>query len=148
MLTLSRSQVASQFKLAPDGGGIAITGDPLPVTEVGSEATLNTLIQALSEAAPGNYTVELTGNIDLTGALQNIDLSAGSTLTIDGAGHTVRGESKERGFFVDAGSVVFEDLSMHAMLAQGGAGAGGGGGGAGLGGGLFVGANGSVTLIG
>jgi len=61
------------------------------------------------------------------------------SLVIDGNGGTLDGGSHYQGFFVYAGDVTIENLTIANAAAIGGAGgADGGGGGAGLGGGLFV----------
>jgi Hint domain len=140
-----------------------------PVT---TEAELNTAIETADNpnAASGTtFEIDLGAgaDIELSSALESINLASGVTLDIVGNGATLDGKNEstgasydERGFFVYAGSVTIQNLTLANMVAQGGAGGagngvngggGGGGGGAGLGGGLFVGANvsgdaGNVTL--
>ena len=114
------------------------------------------------------YTINITGQINLTTALLAINLPTGVSLTIagtDGGGNgvpqvqTVNGTptageggsgASERGFFVYSGNVTLENLIITNAVAQGGAGGSGptagGGGGAGLGGGLFVGGAADVAL--
>ncbi len=96
--------------------------------------------------APGNYTIDLTGNIDLTTGLSAIDLPTDASLTIEGNGHTIDGNGDQSAFFVNSGSLTLDDLMIENAVAQGGD--GGAGGGAGLGGGLFLGSGASATLIG
>ena len=78
---------------------------------------------------------------------------SGSSLTIAGTTgiggarvQTINGSNAHRGFFVYAGNVTLENLTIENAVAQGGAGSAGGGGGAGFGGGLFVASAGAVTL--
>ncbi len=91
------------------------------------------------------YTIDITGQINLTTDLLAINLESGSSLTLAGtngsggpAVQTLDGEGSQRGLFVYAGNVTLENLTLQNMSAVGGAGGSGGGGGAGLGGGLFV----------
>ena len=112
------------------------------------ESDLNQAI-ALVDSKPansGSFAIHFTTNITLDAALRTIDLLSGTTLTIDGATNALDGAHAFRGFFVSAGTVAFENLTVQATKAIGAAGTGGGGGGAGLGGGLFVGAGGDVSL--
>jgi autotransporter-associated beta strand protein len=135
---------------------------------VTGETALNTDIKAIDAGgsnafANANYTIDITGPISLTTELEAINLESGSTLTIQGtngsgvaAVQTINGNNAQRGFFVFAGNVTLENLTIANAKALGGAGGNGGaggGGGAGLGGGLFVAgptqgaAGGNVTLI-
>jgi hypothetical protein len=109
------------------------------------EADLQT---ANGETTAGTYTIDVSGTIGLTGVLPEIDLAGGVVLDIVGAnGAALDGGASEAGFFVYAGNVSIDDLTLEHMLIQGGNGqTGGGGGGAGLGGGLFVGSQAAVTL--
>ena len=100
-----------------------------------------------------HYTITLVpagGTLSLTTALANIDLAAGSSLTIKGGGDTIDGAGAHQGFIVAQGAVVLNDLTLANMVAKGSAGTvgpwGGGGGGAGLGGGLYVASGASATL--
>jgi hypothetical protein len=125
---------------------------------VANETQLNTAIQAIDAggadaAANTAYTIDITGQISLTSELPAINLDSGSSVTIagtNGAGgpqaQTIDGNNSQQGFFVSAGNVTLENLTIADAVAQGGGGVGGGGGGAGLGGGLFVAAAGNVTL--
>ena len=72
-----------------------------------------------------------------------------SNLTVDGAGVpglTIDGQSASRVFFVEAGTVTIENLTIANAHATGGAGANGGGGGLGAGAAIFVNA-GATTVI-
>src|SRR5262249_44925136 len=94
-----------------------------------------------------NYTITLTGAINLGAELPAINLASGDTLTIIGGGHTLDGADTYRGLFVYAGTVAVQNLTIaHAVASGGGRGyarpVGGGGGG----GGLFVGSGARVTL--
>jgi Hint domain-containing protein len=129
---------------------MTILNNGQPVT---NETDLNTAIEAANTAVPGSYEIEIGGTIDLTTALEAINLPAGVSLSIegtpaDGIGvqqQIIDGGNSERGFFVySAGALSIEFLTLQNMKAVGGAGGGvvpdgaGGGGGAGLGGALFV----------
>jgi len=129
---------------------MTILNNGQPVTD---ETALNQAIEAADTAAPGSYEIEIGGEINLTTALEAINLPANVSLTVTGttsdgsvpAMQTVDGGNDQHGFFVYSGAVSIEFLTLQNMKAVGGAGgavvtggAGGGGGGAGLGGGLFV----------
>ena len=120
---------------------------------VGDEAALRS---AIAVAKPGD-TIVFGANITLAGG----DLpSIASSITVDGAGHTLSGGAQFRGLMV-AGfggvaapgpigvSVTIQNLTIADTLARGGdggSGNAGGGGGAGLGGALYVGQLASVRL--
>jgi len=114
-----------------------------------NEAQLNGDLEFIDTSTTPDvaYTIDLESNITLasTSALNAINLATGSSLTINGNGHTLDGGGAQRGLFVYAGTVAVDELSINDMLAQGGS---GGGGGAGLGGGLFVATGATVTLSG
>ncbi len=115
---------------------------------VGSEAELNAALSRIdaggAAGAPGTAsTITLGGDIALTADLTAIDLAAGSTLSIRGAGHTLDGGGQFRGLLDYVGQVSISSLAIDDAVATGGA---GGGGGAGLGGGLLVAAAGQVVL--
>ena len=100
-------------------------------------------IDQASQAGAGtgtNYTITLAPGATLTETadLKAIDLKGSDTLTIDGGGSTLSGNNAYRGFFVYAGNVTIENLTIANAKALGGNGGSGGGGGAGLGGGLYV----------
>ena len=122
---------------------------------VNSEALLNADLASIDNggtnaAAGAVYTITLTSGFTLSSNMQAVNLLPGSSLTINGGGNTINGNGQFRGFFAYAGALTINSLTLSNAVAQGGAGGGGGGdaggGGAGLGGGLFVGANASVTL--
>ncbi|MGA9869193.1 MAG: hypothetical protein WBQ75_22395, partial [Acetobacteraceae bacterium] len=118
------------------------------MTTVTDETELNQAIAAIDGiTAAGTYTIDIAGTITEgtdTGAglppdLYAINLQPGVSLVIDGGGTgTLDGANAYRGFFVYAGDVTIENLTIANAVAIGGAGDGGAGGGAGLGGGLFV----------
>src|ERR1700683_4950513 len=114
--------------------------------------TLNGAIRTIDTGPADNYVINITGSIDLTSQLLAINLPTGSTLTINGgSGITIDGGNTYNGFFVYAGNVTIEDLTIadaKAVGGTGGSGDQGGGGGAGLGGGLFVSQSAAVTLMG
>jgi hypothetical protein len=132
------------------------------VTIVTDTASLNAAIETIDLATQhgtlGAYTIDLANNITLTTQLDAINIAAGASLTIAGAGGggTLDGANTYNGLFVYSGTVTVENLSIDDAVAEGGAGGSGlsgGGGGAGLGGGLFVAGptqgsgGGNVTLI-
>jgi hypothetical protein len=99
------------------------------------------------QTAHGTYTIDITGDILLEGALPEIALASGVTLDIVGNGFTLDGEGSEPGLFVYQGTVSIDDLTLLSTTITGGTGPGAGAGGnAGLGGGLFVGSHAAVTL--
>ena len=118
---------------------------------VTTEAALRT---AITTAAAGD-TIQIATNILLTTDLPSIATS----VTIDGGGFTLSGNSQYRGLVVvamDAGgpattpvTVTIQNITITDTVASGGdggSGGSGGGGGAGLGGAVYVGDQASVTL--
>ena len=104
---------------------------------------------AKSSAPNIAYSITFTASFTLTTDLYAINLAGGSTVTINGAGFTLDGGGKYRGFFDYAGGLTLENLTIQNTIATGGAGGSGaepGGGGGGLGGGLFVASGASATL--
>jgi hypothetical protein len=105
-----------------------------PVT---TEAELNTAIETADNpnAASGTtFEIDLGAgaDIELSSALESINLASGVTLDIVGNGATLDGKNEstgasydERGFFVYAGSVTIQNLTLANMVAQGGAGGAG-----------------------
>lgn len=143
--------------LSSDGnGGTDIVLDPHLVS-VGSDAQLQAAISQF-ESLGQSGTIDFVGNITETADLSLIDPAGGTSLTINGNGYTLDGAGTYQGFFVYAGAVSIENLTLANLHAVGGAGGaanpwrtangggGGGGGGAGLGGGLFIGHNATVSL--
>ena len=89
--------------------------------------------------------VNLTASITLSANLGVID----KNLTINGNGNALDGAGAYRGFFVGAGTVTVNDLTMQNLRARGGNGGTdmlGGGGGMGAGGAVFVRSGAAVTL--
>ena len=127
---------------------------------VTSEAQLNADLALInnggSDAATGaTYVITITQSFTLTAAITAVNLDSGSSLTINGNGNTISGNSQFEGFFAAAGTLSLGDLTLANMLAKGGVGGSNGvthtarvsgGGGAGLGGALFVGADATVNL--
>jgi hypothetical protein len=108
---------------------------------------VNDINAANGETTAGTYTIQVSGSIDLAGALPEVQLASGVTLDIQGEnGATLNGGGAQAGLYVYSGDVSISHLVIADTVAQGGNGAGGGGGGAGLGGGLFVGKQAAVTL--
>jgi len=121
-------------------------------------ATETALRAALGSAVAGD-TIAFAGNIALTQDLPSV----GTSITIEGGGHSLSGNSQYRGLFVAAFgaplvggplvpravSVTIQNLTIRDTVAtggSGGAGGPGGGGGAGMGGALFVGDQASVSV--
>ncbi|MCZ8256126.1 MAG: autotransporter-associated beta strand repeat-containing protein, partial [Polaromonas sp.] len=107
------------------------------------------LVTCIGNANSGD-TINLKNNITLNANLGAIHLAGpASGLTINGEGHTLDGNRMYRGFFVGAGNVSVNDLTLQNMLAKGGNGGEGyapGGGGMGAGGAVFVAAGASANL--
>ena len=117
-------------------------------------ATEADLRNAISTAAAGD-TIRLASTIALTADLPSI----ASSITFDGAGHTLSGQGQFRGLVVAAWdtagtnllpvSVTIQNLTIANTVAaggDGGDGSAGGGGGAGLGGAIYVAAQATVTI--
>ena len=120
-------------------GATSLNGAIASIDIGGANAAINT-----------HYTITFGNTINLTdGNLLAVNLSSGSSLTIQGGNFLLNGEGNQRGFFVYSGAVDIHNLTIENTQAVGGLGSyysGGGGGGAGLGGGLFVASAGSVVL--
>src|SRR5579872_1106279 len=129
--------------------------------DVGNETELNQAIASADAATSGSFDIVFTqgitegtdvGNSITFGAqtlsappdLYALNLASGVSVTIDGGGNTLDGAGAYRGFFVYAGSVTIQNLTIADAAAIGGAAVSGGGGGAGLGGALFVAGTGNV----
>ncbi|HEY1935885.1 MAG TPA: Hint domain-containing protein [Acetobacteraceae bacterium] len=145
------------------------TMGPTPYSQtVSTGAELAADIQAMDAGgalagSSSNFTITLSPNastITLAGALPQIDLAPGVTLTIIGNGTTLD-FGGNAGLSVGQGAVVFDDLTIADATTQGSAGASGSpgepfnptggsatGGAAGEGGGLSVGSGANVTLNG
>lgn len=115
--------------------------------------SLRQAITDLNGAGGGAHSIVFTanlGSIDLASHLPMIT-GTGQTVTIDGAGNAVNGGNSSRLFFVAAGNVSIQDITLRNGFAeggQGGDGSGGGGGGAGAGGALFVNDGATVSITG
>lgn len=133
--------------------------------DVSNEIELNQAIASADAATSGSFDIVFTqsitegtdvGNSITFGAqtlsappdLYALNLASGVSVTIDGGGNTLDGAGAYRGFFVYAGNVTINNLTIANAHAVGGAGGPSGGGGAGLGGGLFVASAGTVTVAG
>src|ERR1043166_1376210 len=126
---------------------------------VANQAQLDSAIQSINVGGANgttstSHTITLTASFTLSSSLWVVNLPSGSSVVIDGGGHTIDGNNLYRGFFDFAGGLTLRDMTISNTLAQGGRGGdgsdygGAGGGGAGLGGGLFVGSSGQATLDG
>ncbi|MGC2415120.1 MAG: hypothetical protein WA459_20785, partial [Stellaceae bacterium] len=143
----SQSYAGHGFALASDGQGGTAVVDPTTSFTVASEGattsntdptTLNGAIRSIdvggsNALANTAYTIDITGQIALTSDLLAINLMSGSSLTIEGtngsggaAVQTIDGLGSQRGFFVYAGNVALDNLTIEFAAAIGGAGAGDG----------------------
>ncbi|WP_338830264.1 Ig-like domain-containing protein [Bradyrhizobium sp. 27S5] len=157
-LTLTGVGAGTSFQLSQDAtGGTIVQVVSTRVFNVSNVAELNAAILQMDSggvnAAPSaSYTINITANFSLTSELYALNLLSGSSVTINGSDghggtHTIDGLNAQRGFFVYAGNVNLENLTIqNTVAAGGGVVRGGGGGGAGLGGALFVSSNGSATI--
>ena len=125
---------------------VSTTGD----SGVGS---LRQAIVDLNAAGTGNHTISFQsgiGTVSLATDLPPIMQTAQANTTIHGNGATIDGQSQAAIFFVAAGGVQIENLTLqngHAVGGEGGGGRRGGGGGLGAGGALFVNQGANVTVI-
>ena len=150
-----QNYATDSFVLSADSAG---TGTTVSLVQssylVASEADLNAALAQIDltgqSSAPNiAYAITFTASFTLSTDLYAINLAGGSTVTINGAGFTLDGGGKYRGFFDYAGGLTLENITIQHAFATGGAGGSGaapGGGGAGLGGGLFVASGASATL--
>ena len=157
-LTVNGLDGGTRFQLTQDAtGGTIVQIISTRVFNVASVADLNAAILQMDSggqnaAQNANYTINITANFSLTSELYAFNLLSGSSVTINGSdGHggtyTIDGLNAQRGFFVYAGNVNLENLTIqNTVAAGGGVVRGGGGGGAGLGGALFISSNGSATI--
>ncbi|MGJ4929170.1 VCBS domain-containing protein [Bradyrhizobium sp. HKCCYLS2038] len=148
------------FLLVSDGaGGTDVILNEVPVYHVSTTAQLVRAIHEISvggtfSSANQSYEIDIVGSFTLDGALPNINLANGDTLTIHGLGHEINGAATYSGFLLQSGAVTIDHLTVSGFVRHGGDGAspgnvsfrGGGGGGLGAGGALFVGAGSSATL--
>ncbi|QOZ37283.1 hypothetical protein XH92_41830 [Bradyrhizobium sp. CCBAU 53421] len=157
-LTVTGLDGGTRFQLSQDAnGGTIVQIVSTRVFNVSNVAELNAAILQMDSggqnaASNANYTINITANFGLTSELYALNLLGGSSVTINGSDghggtHTIDGLNAQRGFFVYAGNVNLENLTIQNTVAAGGSVIrGGGGGGAGLGGALFVSSNGSATI--
>ncbi|HEX4132144.1 MAG TPA: hypothetical protein VHZ24_19090, partial [Pirellulales bacterium] len=114
---------------------------------VGSSSDFYNAIQTIDSNPSNNYTLSLTG--DITMSQQVSPISTSGTITVAGNGFTLNGGGAYRPFFIEAGNVALQNLTITNAEAHGGNGGvavGGGGGGLGAGGAVLVDSNGHVTL--
>ncbi|MGY4256097.1 hypothetical protein ACVI1L_003165 [Bradyrhizobium sp. USDA 4516] len=157
-LTVNGLDGGARFQLSQDAnGGTVVQLVSTRVFNVSNVTELNAAVLQMDSggqnAAPNaNYTINITASFSLSSELYALNLLSGSSVTINGSDghggtHTIDGLNAQRGFFVYAGNVNLENLTIqNTVAAGGGIIQGGGGGGAGLGGALFVSANGSATI--
>ena len=157
-LTVTGLDGGTRFQLSQDAnGGTVVQIVSTRVFNVSSVAELNAAITQMDSggqnaAQNANYTINVTADFSLTSELFAFNLLSGSSVTINGSDghggtHTIDGLNAQRGFFVYAGNVNLENLTIqNTVAAGGGVSRGGGGGGAGLGGALFISSNGSATI--
>ncbi len=146
-LTLAGGITAAPFVAADDGAGGTDVFQLATVYNVATEAQLNAALRTIDlygGALPAGttFTVNiLGGGFSLSTALQDVSLSSGLALVINGAGGTLNGGNSQAGLVIDAGTVTLENLTIANAVAKGAA-----SGAPGLGGGLFVGGTSAVTL--
>lgn len=121
---------------------------------VANEAQLITAINAANANGDAASTINITANIPLSGLLPTLGLTgAAKTLTVNGGGFTIDGQSARRIFFVNSGAVTIQNTTLANGRAAGGSGGNtdiqggaGGGGGMGAGGAVFVRSGASLVL--
>ncbi|MGX0962568.1 hypothetical protein AB7M63_003017 [Bradyrhizobium japonicum] len=126
------------------------------VINVSDGASLSAAIAQADSNASASYVINFQNNITLSGAAADTlnAFNTTSNVTVNGAGFRLDGGGVQRGFFVYAGTVAINNLTIQNTQALGGNGApngssgggGGGGGGLGAGGALFVASGGHVTV--
>ena len=124
------------------------------VINVSDGASLSAAIAQADSNAATSYVINIQNNITLSGAAADTlnAFNTTSNVTVNGGGFTLDGGGVQRGFFVYAGSVAINNLTIQNTQALGGngalsgSGAGGGAGGLGAGGALFVASGGHVTV--
>jgi hypothetical protein len=138
----TRNYGSDTFYLSRDGAGVNVNAIQTRFV-VKSEADLNAALQAIDLGGASSrtntaYKIVFANGFTLGGDLDAINLASGDKLTIDGGGATMDGGHAYRGFFVYAGNVALDNLTIANTVATGGAGGAftgnGYGGGGGLGG--------------
>jgi hypothetical protein len=100
---------------------------------IASAADLNAAIQQINvggafAAVNGSYIFNFTtanADLKLTSALTSINLAAGATLTINGNGDQLDGQTAVRGLVLAAGAVTINNLTLENMSLVGANGVGG-----------------------
>ena len=95
------------------------------------DAAITTADGEGASATPYEIVLQSGADIQLTQALEAINLKSGVSLNIVGIGATLDGLGNQRGLFVYSGVVSITDLTVENAAAVGGAGGRGAGGGAG-----------------
>jgi hypothetical protein len=118
---------------------------------VSNESQLNAAIASIditgsNSASNASFTIDFAASFSLSSDPLAFNLASGDVVTINGGNFTMDGGSAHRGFFVYAGSVDINDLTIQNTHAVGGAGSFDGGGGGGLGGGLFIAVGGAAAI--
>ena len=123
------------------------------VINVTDGASLSAAIAQADSNASASYVINIQNNITLSAATTNTlnAFNTTSNVTVNGGGFTLDGGGVQRGFFVYAGTVAINNLTIQNTQALGGNGgattaSGSGGGGLGAGGALFVASGGNVTV--
>ena len=118
------------------------------VIDVGTASELVSALTTVDNNPGTDYVINLTTSITLDATTTLPVINSASSVTINGGTHHLDGAGVQRGFFVYAGTVAINDLSIDNTVARGGHGGDGasGGGGAGLGSALFVRDGASLTV--
>ncbi|MCK1743291.1 hypothetical protein IVA80_21140 [Bradyrhizobium sp. 139] len=122
------------------------------VINVSDGAGLSAAIAQADRNASTSYVINFQNNITLTGAAADTlnAFNTTSNVTVNGGGFRLDGGGVQRGFFVYAGTLAINNLTIQNTQALGGNGglaeSGAGGGGLGAGGALFVAGGGHVTV--
>ena len=98
------------------------------VISVSSAADLVSALSSVDANPTTSYMVNFAGSITLSSTSNLPVIISSASVTIDGKGNILDGASLQRGFFVSAGNVTIQNLTVQNMLATGGAGGALGGG--------------------
>lgn len=135
-------------------GGLNAATNTFIVNSTGTGNVEGTLLYAINEANSSTtegdiniINITASGTLNLASALPSLNNST-VPLTINGSGDfTIDGDNLYRGFFVQAGTVNINNLTLSECKAIGGSGGNSrGGGGLGAGGGIFVNDTATVNL--